>query len=350
MTASPVPALLRAVPELPAAADQVEQPVQFPFTLAAQTIYESGTREWHEARLAGVCGSEMAAVLGLSKWRTALQVFQVKRRLVDPMKQPVSDAAYFGTELEPVVRKVYRLRQRMHVARLPMLRHPKHDFMLGNLDGIARPLPDSLVPPGMRVAEFKTSRSDEGWGEAGSDVIPLDYRIQVMFYLAVTGLRLADVAVLIGGSDYRVYTIEVDPEMVEMIIDAAHEFWQRVLNDDPPEPVDIDDARRRWPAREAAGIVIATEKDLQTLETLKENQQLLKELELSVDEQKLRLMTAMGSATELRHSRTDKLLATWKPQAGAVRIDIERLRAERPEVAAQFSITGEPVRKFLTKH
>jgi hypothetical protein len=42
-------------------------------------------------------------------------------------------------------------------------------------------------------------------------------------------------------------------------------------------------------------------------------------------------------------------LCTWKQQKGATRIDSERLKSEQPAIAAQYSKTGDPMRRFLLK-
>ena len=43
--------------------------------------------------------------------------------------------------------------------------------------------------------------------------------------MAVTGFVVADVAVLIGGSDFRLYEVPADAELQQMLVDAEAEFW-----------------------------------------------------------------------------------------------------------------------------
>ncbi len=61
----------------------------------------------------------------------------------------------------------------------------------------------------------------------------------------------------------------------------------------------------------------------------------------------LQLQVFMGNAPTLVHG--GQLLATWRPKAGAARIDAVRLRAERPEVAEEYTVQGAPQRSFLPK-
>ena len=42
-------------------------------------------------------------------------------------------------------------------------------------------------------------------------------------------------------------------------------------------------------------------------------------------------------------------LVTWKHRKGAERIDAKALREAMPDVAAAYTVTGEPTRTFLVK-
>jgi len=94
--------------------------------------------------------------------------------------------------------------------------------------------PWTAVTSDGRVLEVKTASSAEGWGEPGSDEIPDDCLCQAQHYLLVTGLKTADVAVLIGGHDFRLYEVAADKELQEIMAMQEAEFWQRVEAGDPP--------------------------------------------------------------------------------------------------------------------
>jgi predicted phage-related endonuclease len=68
-----------------------------------------------------------------------------------------------------------------------------------------------------------------------------------MHYLAVTGWDAWHVAVLIAGSDFRMFRIARNEEMIEDLIKREHEFWECVLKREPPDPVTLDDSYMRWP-------------------------------------------------------------------------------------------------------
>lgn len=175
-------------------------------------------------RMTGVGGSDSPALLGLSSFKTALDVY-LQKRGEDAFNE--TPATRWGNLLEPVVRQEYAERTGRTVT-LPaaMLRHEKYPFVIGHPDGIAE----------RRLYEGKIARSSEGWGEPGTDQIPEAYVIQVQHYMAITALPVADVAVLIGNMDFRMYEIPADVELQEMIIDAAADFWKKVEAGTPPDP------------------------------------------------------------------------------------------------------------------
>ena len=58
--------------------------------------------------------------------------------------------------------------------------------------------------------------------------------MQVQYYLAISQMRFAYLAVLIGSSDYRQVIIERDDEVIAVIIEKLKEFWRMVETNTPP--------------------------------------------------------------------------------------------------------------------
>jgi putative phage-type endonuclease len=183
-------------------------------------------------RRRGIGGSDAPAILGVSKWRTPLDIYLEKRGEGEP--QPESPAMRWGTALEPVVRQAYADLTGETVRVPGLLVHPERLWMLAHVDG--------LTESG-RLVEIKTARMADGWGEPGTDEIPDAYLIQVQHYLSVTAISVADVAVLIGGSDFRVYEVPADADLQGVIVAAEVDFWDRVQTGRPPDPVSLADAK-----------------------------------------------------------------------------------------------------------
>lgn len=188
------------------------------------------TPEQVSARRSGIGGSDAAAALGLSKFKTARQLYHEKRNEI-PVEEPDPELIWWGNALEPIVRQRYA-ETRGYTVLLPKetLWHPEHSFMCANLDG--------YVESPRRGYEGKTAWTSIGWGEEGSDQVPSEYNLQVHHYMIVTGLPVFDVACLIGRKIVY-YEVAADPELHEMIIAGEREFARRVREGDPP-PFDYD--------------------------------------------------------------------------------------------------------------
>lgn len=297
-----------------------------------------GRTAWLAERRKGIGGSDVAAILGVSPYRTALEVYLDKRgELID---QPENDAMRWGSRLEPVVRQEYS-DQTGRAVLVPdhILRHDRHDFMLANLDGFTE---DG------RIFEAKTARSGQGWGDPGTDEVPQGYLFQVQHYMAVTGYPVADVAVLIGGSDFRIYTVEADRDLHNMLVDAEAAFWQRVVDADPPEPVSMADVKALWGRFSREQKIEATPDLLQALEDLRGYKTAIAELEELADSRKLAIMAALGEADTLVDT-SGRPLVTWKAGKAPERLNGKALKADYPEIHALYAAPGTPSRTFLIK-
>jgi len=294
-------------------------------------------KEWHEARSKGIGGSDAGAICGINPWKTPLQVWEDKRGLAGPIDD--NPAMYFGRALEPIIRQKYSEDTGREVL-LPtgIIKSEKHDFMLANLDGITR---DN------RIVEIKTSARRNGWGDPGTDSIPLHYLFQCFHYMIVTGFKVTDVPVLIGGNDFRIYEVNSDPELEEIIIQRERDFWEMVLKGTPPAPVNYADVQRLYRRSEAKQITATEEieKAVVFLNMVRSDMKMLEERE---EETKKNIMDFMKEADELT-DLTGRAIATWRSAKAVKRLDTKALRQQMPEIYNQFLTEGEPSRRFLLK-
>lgn len=303
---------------------------------------EKNRQQWLEDRRKGIGGSDAAAVLGCSPWATPLDVYLDKIGEAGPQEE--TDAMRFGAILEPVIREEYRRRTGfdvMHSSALAFV-NEEYQFMRAHLDGIARPKGKAS-----RVLEIKTARSADGWGEEGTDEVPIQYNAQVQHYMAVTGLMVADVAVLIGGSQFRIYTVEADRELHEAMIQREHDFWHdHVLSRVPPDPINADDVAKLF-AKDNGEAIEADHELFAAWHDLREARARAKSIDAEIEALENRIKTAMGEAAELRHMGS--VLATWKAARDSSRFDSKAFTAAHPELAAQFTKTVAGSRRFLLK-
>src|ERR1700677_3162917 len=87
------------------------------------------------ARLTGIGGSDVAAALGLSRWKTPATLWAEKRGLIEPEDISGNVAVELGTRLEDVIADMYADRHETKVHRVNQtLRHPTYPFMLAHID------------------------------------------------------------------------------------------------------------------------------------------------------------------------------------------------------------------------
>lgn len=197
--------------------------------------------DWHAERAKGIGGSDIAAVVGLSPWKSAFSLWHEKKGNI-PAGDIDPELAYWGNTLEAVIADRFAADHTEYVV-APGGTH------VGNVEW-ARANPDRLLHdhgdpfPSNKptaVLEIKTARFPDGWGKTGTDEVPIHYRCQVAWYMHVLDVDTAHIAVLIGGSDYREYTIPRDRTDEASLLGAAESFWQSVQADDEP-PLDVSDS------------------------------------------------------------------------------------------------------------
>jgi putative phage-type endonuclease len=283
--------------------------------------------DFHARRLTGLGGDDAAAALGLSPYRTPSDVFVQKKTPLEAFAPRIpTEPMIWGTLMQPVILGEYVRRTGYVVEAEPeMLRHDKYTWMIAHLDG--------RVVNG-RIVEIKTSRDGHGWGEPGSDEIPMHYACQVHHYLVVSGAELCDLAVLIGGSDFRIYTIHADAAIAAELVGREAEFWQRVEQNNPPDPVNLDDARARWGKLLIEGAVQAGEGELRAIETMRWCREQSRTLQAAEADAKLTLLQALGERGDTLVDATGTRLCTWALDRGRKAYTVE---------------AREPARRFLLK-
>lgn len=273
--------------------------------------------EWLSLRRRGIGGSDVAAILGLSKWRTPLDVYRDK--IGEGAEQPDSPAMEWGRRLEPVIREKYAEATGLSVDKPDlMLISGEHPYMIADLDGICS---DG------RLLEIKTARSGDGWGEPGTDEIPEYYMTQAQHYMAVTGTERCDVAVLIGATDFRIYCAERDQELIDMLIQAEAAFWlTHVVARVPPAPTTAADVRSLY-ADDDGELAEATNDEAVLIGELKTARARLKELEAETKALESKLIVAIGARAGLTIG--GEKAVTYKTQTSR-RFSAAAFKAEAP--------------------
>lgn len=199
---------------------------------------------WHALRQTGVGGSDMASVVGRSRFKSREELLASK--LENPAISEANAACRVGHWLEPYILERVGARPAAHLGTLASHRA---NYLLANLDGL-RPAPGG----GLELIEIKTtSMSSARYMRAEA---PIHYQLQVQHYLGVTGIQQAtlyglviqedrdelmrahdaaspeDRATLgrsiVAKSELIEHTIRAKPKWIERMHDIAHDFWVQV--------------------------------------------------------------------------------------------------------------------------
>ena len=271
--------------------------------------------EWLTLRRSGLGGSDAAAVLGLSKWTSSYGLWLDKTGQA-PDDDNSTLAQRRGTYLEEfILNEATAQDPDLHIDRAPyMLRHPDVPIMFANVDGLAV----HTKRRGRGGAEAKNVHPFQvrDWPEGP----PPYYEVQVLHYMAVLGLTWWVVVADCGGDDLRVHYVERDEDVIEALVAAEQQWWQRHVIEGIEPAVDGSKAATEVLAliEARAGAVKVLDPDEQAevedlFRQLAHDQEVVKEATSGVDLTKNTIRQMLGEATELEDTDGTRW-ATWRQQ------------------------------------
>lgn len=222
----------------------------------------------------------------------------------------------------------------------PQVTSEEYPFMFASLDA-------ARVDDG-RPVEAKTAGKFVAyqWGEAETDDIPQEYLIQVTHQAIVVKNEYADLPALLTLDDFRKYTITIDPELAGMIIEGLRLFWQRVENQEPPEPTTGEEVERLY-RKSVPNPVEADEATMTAFRELLEVRRAMSPLKAResklIDDIKLFMLDREALIVDAAP------VVSWKTANGGRRMDVKRFQSDHPALYAQYLTQSADSRKFLIK-
>lgn len=208
--------------------------------------------EWLDRRRLGLGASDVAAVLGLSPFASAWDVWVSKTDDEAPRSEE-SSVQSRGRRLESAV-----LDWMSEDAGMQRRRLPQHTTFQGP-EPWALCTPDDLYanPHGGQGwgLEAKTSREASEWGPSGDpNGVPVYYAIQCMWNLHCTGAARWDIGVYLPiVDDWRRYTLERDLEVERVLVERLGEWWERHVVQGLVPDMTASPAATAWLARRFKG-------------------------------------------------------------------------------------------------
>lgn len=293
---------------------------------------------WLDKRRKCITGTDIAAIVGLSKYASPLTVFMDKLALSEPVIE--NEPMRWGKLLEPVI--MHRYAQENGVDVTPGV------FMVK--DGIIGGTPDGLTEA--KLIEIKTAGlfSAKFWGEPGTDQIPDSYLCQVQWYMNLTDREKCDIAVLIGGQDYRVYHAHRNQNLIDLLVDSANDFWNSYIVPETPPPLDAskgaDDYLKSFFPTSRGNIIRAThdmDEIARDLSKARDDIARAEEIKTKLENQ-LKYAIGDNDGIESRYFK-----ATWKSTKSSEKVDYAALVKSldvSPELVAEFTKVNPGYRRF----
>lgn len=182
--------------------------------------------EWLAYRRQGIGGSDAAAVMGISPFRTGVDLYYDKLGL--PVKT--------GLEVCPMP---------------VMFQHPDHPWMLADVDRLV-----TLSDGGTAILECKTTNYNarDKWEYDGKPIVPEYYEAQGRHYMAVMNLNRVYFCCLYGNNEDEamIRQIDRDPKYEAELIALEENFWVNHVQAKVLPPMWSGTAGLSWTACAAA--------------------------------------------------------------------------------------------------
>jgi putative phage-type endonuclease len=273
---------------------------------------------WLELRRGCITGTDIAALMGVSPYKTLTGVWLDKKGISGELVD--NEAMYWGRALEDVIAKRY--------ANDTGLELIKGDFQQ---KGIVGGTVDFLAPDLDKIVEIKTAgiRQAAYWGDSALESVPTQYLCQVQWYMGLHCKEKADIAVLIAGNDYRVYPITFNQDLFKMMRDIAEEFWSDyIIGNKEPAPDGSDDynAYLKFKSPYNNGLIAEPTDDIRALcKAIAAIKVEIKRLESLADVHEQKVKTMIG---DLDGYKDSSLTVTWKRSKESIKTDWQSVATE----------------------
>jgi putative phage-type endonuclease len=191
---------------------------------------EQQTKEWHELRKQKIGASDAPAIMGVSPWKTKLQLWEEKVGLRESNYK--SQWMERGIKLEEAARKSFMLMTGIDVAPSIVI-SKEYDFMMASLDGLSQ--------NGRDAVEIKCpGANDHALALLG--IIPDKYLPQLQHQMIVCELD-SIYYFSFDGQNGTLIKVKRDDIYCNGMIENEKDFFRRIKEFQPPEATEKDYAR-----------------------------------------------------------------------------------------------------------
>jgi len=302
--------------------------------------------EFHEIRLTGLGGSDIAAICGISPFKdhNPMSIWLLKRKLIVPDDKNETAPMRWGHKMESVIASAYMETTGSQLLDGHFQRNKINPWAFGSSDRIV--LVNHVPEFGL---EIKTTRYGKFWGtENWTDEIPNNYLTQVAWYTYVFDCQFWDVAVLIGGSEERYYRIPRNDKLISKLVEIGEQFWYKNVQGGVEPVIDESEAWAKYIEQaHPKDILEPIEGDTETsffAEQLRDAKRAVTEAERRADEFINKIKAKIGDAGGV-FGPGYKIL--WRKAKDQDKIDNESIVRDLVE---RFNLPPAVVSEMILKH
>ena len=184
---------------------------------------KQNTPEWLEIRKNCIGASDLAAILGVSPWMTAFDLWEIKMGLREVTQ---TSAMKRGADMEEMARLSYIFLTGHHVEPT-VLFHKELPYMMASLDGYNASLPVAV--------EIKCGNKGDHINAGKKGKIPEKYYPQLQHQIEVAGLDSIDYFSYYPDMDSVLVKVERNQGYIDNLLAREAEFYDCMLNFTPPK-------------------------------------------------------------------------------------------------------------------
>lgn len=282
-------------------------------------------------------GSDAAAVLGVSPYRTPVELWMEKtgqrKEIISAEQQRRFDR---GHKLEPFIRDmvIAKLQDEGNQVELLAINQrytdPEHPFLACEIDFELMLNNEHINCDAKSVTGFANKK----WGEVDTEDVPIEYAAQFMHGLMVTGRKTCLVAALRSFDDVDIYWTRRDDETIAAMRPKLVSFWlDHVLPKVAPDPMVFTDITALFSSDNGAAVE-ATQDIADKVAQFREVKARIKDLKGIEKALEFEIAEFISPHARLTHGGID--IATWKGQ-GLRRLDEKALKKAHPEIVTQYT-------------
>lgn len=202
-------------------------------------IILNSDEEWKAERRKGIGASDAAAILGMSPYKTNVELWEEKVGLRIPEDISDKPAVEYGHAAEPYLRELFALDhpelQLWYDGPYKIIRNSEYPFIQASPDGeLVEKSTGRIGGLEIKTTEIKNPRQWDEW----KDQVPQHYYCQVIWQMISTGWefvwlkaqikwRTKDGQLRLDTREYLIERADVEDD-IEFVLGAGIEFWQKI--------------------------------------------------------------------------------------------------------------------------